>query len=336
MEAVASGLFPQKFIPDGTGTVASPVTGGSASESHQPDITLSDTFQGTTPFNTGTVKLEIGATAGTFQNVTFSTITGAKLGVEQYRFVATHGLAARGVTNITTSQAQLLYKYGQLPLSFFTGKNSDETSYVYALSRDPGSGSRLIALAETGVGVKTAIQTYEPTVTGATADSSGNYVHGSITDPVFDADSFSGGPNLYLAGEIASTTIYDPNAGDTGYPSFGTKDQTGLLAAITSIPTDTNAFYVTYLDTTDATEAEAAGSEELTYNGVSAGTAGGVAEGYYTFWSYEWLYKSSAIGSTQSAFGNAVAAAFPANANIPLTSLKVKRSNDGGPIATNY
>ncbi|MEJ0001399.1 MAG: hypothetical protein WDO13_21045 [Verrucomicrobiota bacterium] len=334
VEAVASGLFPQKFIPDGTGTVASPVTGGSASESHQPDITLSDTFQGTTPFNTGTVKLEIGATAGTFQNVTFSTITGAKLGVEQYRWVGTHGLAARGVTNITTAQAQLLYKNGQLPLSFFTGKNSDETSYVYPLSRDPGSGSRLIALAETGVGVKTSIQTYKPTVTGATADSSGNFVHGSITDSAFDPNSFSGGPNLYPAGQISSTTIFDPNAGDTGYPSFGTKDQTGLLAAITSIPTDTNAFYVTYLDTTDAQEAEAAGAEELTWNGVSAGVVGGVTEGFYTFWSYEQLYKSPTIGSTQSSFANAVAAAFPAHADIPLSTLNVQRGADGGPITS--
>ncbi len=344
VQSVASGTFPQKFITDGTGSIASPLDGQSAGQPYQPDFTLSDTFQQTTPFN-NTQKLEIGATPGTYNTYTFSALSGTKVGVEQYHWVGTHGLAARGVTNITTAQAQLLFKFGQLPLSFFTGKNSDETSYVYALSRDPGSGARLIAVAETGVGVKTAIQTYKPTVVNAAADSSGNFVGGSITDSPFDPNSFSGGPALYPAGQIPSETIYDPNAGDTGYPNFGTKDNTGLLAAITSQPTDPNAFYITYLDNVDAAEAEATTAsqpnnktpaEELTYNGESASTPNGVAEGFYTYWSYEQLYKSPTIGSVQSTFANAVATEFPNHADVPLSTLQVSRSVDGGPISPNY
>lgn len=336
VEAVAvttAGVFQQKFITDGTGSIASPLTGQSASTAYAADFSLSDTFQVTTPFN-GSQKLETGNNV--FNTYTFATLSPSKLGIEPYRWVATHGLAARGVTNLTTAQAQLLYKVGQLPLSFFTGNSADETSYVYPLTRDPGSGSRLIALAETGVGVKTAITTYKPTVSGATADTSGNFVHGTISDAPYDPNTGNGGPALYPAGPITSTGLYDPLAGDTGYPSFGTKDQTGLLAAITSVPTDSNAFYVTYLDATDAAEAEAAGAEELTWNGVSANATGGVAEGLYTFWSYEQLFPSPSIGSVQSSFANAVKAAFPAHASVPISSVHVTRSVDGGPLSTTF
>ena len=340
VESVASGAtaLEQKFIPDATSTqagIASPVNGSSItiSETHVPDFSLSDTFQATTPFN-GSVTLRQGATGTSHNPYTFSSLSATQLAIEPYVWVGTPGLAARGVTNITTAQAQLLYKNGKLPLAFFTGKSSDETSFVYALSRDPGSGSRLIAVSETGVGVTTSIKTYEPTVTGATADSSGNFVKGTI----------SGTVPLYPAGLIASTQIYDPNAGDTGYPSFGTATQLGELAAITSIPTvnsttpSTAEYFIGYFNPTDSAEAEAAGSEQLTYNGT-AYSALNLDEGLYSFWSYEQLLAQSTLAGNQLSFANAIIAAWP-NATlvsgVQLTGVNVSRSVDGGPITAIY
>ncbi len=365
-----SGSFPQTFINDtNTGTVASPTNNLTSSNttyvSYQAQASLSDTFLATTPF-IGTVSLETAATpaknAGDhqFNNFSFASTTPTQVGVEEYHWVGTHGLAARGVTNITTAQAQLLYKFGQLPLSYFTGNHSDETSYVYPLTRDSGSGARLIALAETGVGVTTPIVTYKPTISGGAADTLGNVVGGSITDGVYNPNTGVGGPNEYPAGQIASTLLWDDNVGDTGYPKFGTTDTTGLLAAITSLPTDTNAFYITYLDSSDAAEAESptavqpnnkTPAEELTYNGLAAGgivaatgapnyTAqrAAVAEGQYTFWSVEQLYQSSGVvsGTPQATFIAQIISNFPSFANIPLTALQVSRSVDGGPISHNF
>ena len=332
IESVAAGNITQKFITDGTGTVASPVIGQTAGTAYQPDFTLSDTFQATTPFN-GTVHQRTGAS--TFVNYTYAALDSTLLGIEPYRFLGSQGLAAKGVTNITTSQAQLLFTKGRLPLAFFTGNSADETSFVYGLTRDPGSGARLILQAETGIGVKTLLKTYKPTVTGGVTDAGGNNVDGSITDSAYNPNTGAGGPPLYPAGVIASTGVYDPNAGDTGYPKFGTTDTSGLLSAITAIPTDTHAYYISYFNTADATEAKAHGGEELTYNGVTF-SQNAVSEGLYTFWSYEQIFLSPTISGNKLSFANAVTAAFPALSVSPLSGVNVSRTVDGGPITTLY
>jgi hypothetical protein len=330
--SVTSGSITQKYIADtNTGTVASPLVSAPVATTIQPDFTLSDTFQATTVYN-GTVKLE-GPTAGAYFTKTYQTLNASLLGVEPYRFVASPG---SGLTNLTTLQAQLLFENGSLPLSFFTGNNSDESTTVYALSRDPGSGSRLIALAETGVGPQSTIYTYEPTISGGSQDSQNNYVGGTITDP---ADN----PRVYPAGLIPSTGVWDPNAGDTGYPSFGTTVQgTGLLQAITATP-PSGAIFVTYLNIDDSTEAAAAGAVILSYNGITYSSAA-VAEGKYTFWSYEQLFAPTPLGTSvvngygtnQVSFANKLIAKFPTYAEVPYSALNVTKLVDGGVVAPNF
>jgi hypothetical protein len=333
VESVASGAtaLAQNFIPDAASTaslIGSPNNTGSLTltEAHVPDFALSDTYQGTTPFN-GTIVLRQGTTGTQHNTYTFGPLTSTTLAIEPYVWVGSPGLHAAGVSNVTTSQLQLLYKNGKLPLSFFTGNNADESKYVYGLSRDPGSGSRLIALAETGVGVTTSIKTYEPTVTGASADSLGNFVGGTIA---------SGTVPLYPSGVIKSTLIYDPNAGDTGYPSFGTGDQTGLLAAITATP-PAGEYFIGYFNPTDAAEAVAAGSEQLTYNGVAYSQAA-LEEGNYSFWSYEQLLEPSSLTSQATTIANDLVAAWPnvtLNTGVQLSVVNVSRLTDGGQITSN-
>jgi hypothetical protein len=331
-ESVASagtGGVTQKFIADGTGTVASPTVGASASSVITPDntwVTLSDTFQGTTIFN-GSVTLYGGAGNTLPFTHNYQTLNATPLGVEPYRFVVSPGAPA-SFTNINAVQAQALFASGSLPLSFFTGNNADEGTTVYALSRDGGSGSRLIALNETGyetAGIQVAIATYKPTVTGGTLDSENSRVGGTIA---------SGTPPVYPVGVVPSTGIYDGSAGDVGYPSFGTTDQTGLLLAVTSSH-PSNELFVTYLNVDDSNEASAAGAKILSYNGVTYSTSA-VAEGNYTFWSYEQLFAPATQSSAAASFSTLLANEFPTYAEVPLSALNVSRSVDGGPISQNF
>ena len=326
-ESVASGVVTQKFIADGTGSIATPSVLQTNTTAYQPDFALGDTFQNSTPFH-GTVT-ELGPTSTTSFTHTYAAVSVLQLGVEPYKFVASPGATAAGLTNITTAQAQNLYENGVLPLSFFTGNNSDEGTLVYGLTRDGGSGARLVALAETGIGVKSVITTYKPTVTGGTVDSSGNYVNGTITD-AYNA------VNPYPAGLIPSTGIWDVNAGDTGYAKFGSPSvNVGLLQAITATP-PSGALFVTYLNDADGTEATAAGAETLTYNGVTE-TAANVNEGKYTFWSYQGIdiapatYSGSSNASTVAHYLNA-----HWTATFPKANLNVYRNGDGGTIIQNF
>ena len=324
-ESVASGTITQKFIPDGTGTTGTPAVSQTNTEAHQPNFTLSDTFQATTPFN-GTRTFFGAAGTGSPFTATYSNLVNNQVGVEAYKFVASPGAAAAGLTNITTAQAQALFKNGQLPLAFFTGNNADEGKWVYGLSRDGGSGSRLVAQTEIGLGATAVLQTYQPTITGGTVDSSGNQVGGSDT-----TDSFDSVP-LAPAEKVPSTGIWAVQ-GNSGYAKFGTPSgQNGLLLAITSTP-PAGALFVTYLNVPDGTEAKAAGAQELTYNGVAFSNAA-VNEGRYSFWSYEGLFAPATLSGNAST----VASALEANwvATTPISGLNVSKSVDGGIITGTY
>lgn len=330
IESVAAGNITQNYLPNSTGiagNVGSTTNVGIAiSQAHQPDFTLSDTFQTTSPFVGTRSDLEF-QTPGNFPTLVFATLPFQSLGVEPYVFVASPGAP---FTNITTSQAQLLFTNGKLPLAFFTGNSADETKFVYPLTRDPGSGARLVVQAETGIGVTTTLTTYKPTVTGGALDSKGNTVGGTITDP------FNNIP-LYPAGLIPSTQIIDQNDGDTGYPNFGTPDLTGLLQAITATP-PAGSYFVTYLNLSDSSEASTlppVGNRAviLTYNGV-AENAANLADGTYTFWSYENLFNRSGVSGNPLTVINWLKTHWVSTA--PLSSLKVQRTVDGGPVLKNY
>jgi len=326
-ESVASGTITQKFITHNTGSIGTPsvsVSTSTGETAYQPQITLSDTFQATTPFN-GTKTFYGGASNTLPFTATYATLTNNQLGIEPYRWVASPGAAAAGLTNITTAQAQALYKNGQLPLAFFTGNSADEGKWVYGLSRDPGSGARLVVQTEIGLGATAKLTIYQPTITGGSVDSSGNRVSGTDSTDAFDSVPVA------PAEKIPSTGIWAV-AGNSGYAKFGTpSDQLGLLLAITSTP-PSGAIFVTYLNIADSTEAEAAGAQELSYNGNTYSLAA-LQEGKYSFWSYEGLFSG-----TLSAPASTVAAALESGwtSVAPITGVNVSRTQDGGIITQNY
>jgi hypothetical protein len=171
-----------------------PNTSGNPHQTHIPNFTASDEFQASTPWQ-GTNSL-------TGASVNYQTLHSDIVGVLPYRWVSNVD-APSTLKNITPKQAQLLFKSGWIYLSQLTGSNADENTAVYAIGRDIGSGLRTVLLSETGIGVQTKIQQYEPAITTSTSVS-GTFTY--ITSQV-----------LYPAETVNGVAL---PTGDGGYSSF--------------------------------------------------------------------------------------------------------------------
>lgn len=318
LAAVGSGTsFPQPYLTDpvNTGSNNFAVSSSTATDKEQPVIGLTDTFQSTTPW-LGTNKY---ATKPTL--ITYSQLTDNIVGAVPLVFVASQGAPA-GLNNITIQQASSLWSAGTLPLSFFTGNNSDEGTNVYAVGRDTGSGARFVTLAEIGIGTSatTLINQYEPNVSGTGA---AGVIGSGSNNP----------PPLYAAETVNGQPLVQ---GDGGYSSF-TPEGTAIEATSQVGP------FIGYFNTYDAnTIFSLSGNVPLSYNGVSLGTPpfanngtapAVLAEGKYTYWSYEHIIYGTISDSTTNTFLTSLITGYKASeATILLSNLKVGRNYDGGPI----
>jgi hypothetical protein len=254
-----------------------------------PNVAMSDSFQGSTPFTSPTLKQTI-------------------VGVVPFKWVASKDCPVANL-NVTPKSAQNLFRTGKTPLAVFTGNPADETTIVYAIGRDPDSGTRLTALAETGIGVLTTIQQYQPTVSGSTVT----------------------GQALWPTNTVNGIFV---GRGNGGYSSGGT-----LAGVMTNTTAAIGGFYLTYLGLSDAGAALPNGAKEATFNGVYYGT-NAVQEGQYTFWGYEHLmYRTDYTGVGQ-VVADSVAAQLKnqdaAVSGILSSAMSVSRSSDGGLISTLY
>ncbi len=288
-------------------------TGGTGSTtvgtvSELPDVAMTDNYQSSTPFPTPTMVDQV-------------------VGIVPFKWVANVGAPA-ALNNITPQLAQTLYTVGNAPLAMFTGVAADRTTLltpafqtalviyngsgqapaqVFAVGRDPDSGTRLTAFAETGVGVNTEVFQYEPVISGAAVASQ------ALWHPI----TVNGIPFV---------------EGNGGYASGGTL--AGIFGKTTLA--SLGGFYVTYLSTGDAATAITAGGKELAYNGVTYSTTA-VQEGLYTFWGYEHLMYRSAYAGTGKTVADKIANNIQTTtAPIKLTDMRVTRTADGGLVTPNY
>jgi hypothetical protein len=267
-----------------------------------PDVSMDDGIQATTPLpNTSSPVLSV-------QNV----------GVVTFKFVKNVGAPA-GLTNMTQLLAQALWANGSLPLSMWTGNTNDATNIVYAIGRDPDSGTRKTTFLETGIqnfvtGVtpSTVLQ-YQPTnASGVVNRNNPGAITGQQPWPVDTVD----GVTFAL--------------GDAGYSSGG-----DLAQAMKSSSPFT---YVTYLGLSDSTTAITGGATALSWNGVEYSDAA-IQNGQYTFWAYEQLGYLPTYVST-SANGKLVADELAAQiitseaalAGELLSTMNVTRTQEGGPV----
>jgi len=292
----------------GSGTaIGSP---GFESPGSVPDVCMSDVFQSSSPFTSPAL---------------YPLPNGFIVGVVPFKWIRNNGSPASW-TNMSAQEAVSLYTYsGSLPLSLFTGKNSDEGTNVYALGRNEDSGTRLTAFAETGVGVFNYVQQYYPT------NSAGVRVAKGVT-PL----------NVASQGFVPPTTVNGVSypADDSGYSSGG-----DLAAALSATGSSTaagiNGFYAGYVGLSDAATAEAGGASDLSYNGVPYST-NAVQEGQYTFWGYEHMYWRSGFSGNPYTVANLIANELLTNDSavisggvapgILLQNMNVSRDGDGAPV----
>ena len=327
------------FIADSViATLGAPTTGLSASSLEIPDIALSDTLQATSQFSSAKGYATLTEVAGQ----TINTVTNVRtVGVVPFVWLASKNAAtmitgsATGTPNMTSAFAKQIVTNGNVPVGFWTGVAGDHSKKVYALGRNPDSGTRLIAFAESGYGaIKGGVTQYAP-VSLSTATGTNSLITGTgvtlarlntwPTETINGISTVSDGNSGYNSGgNLAKAMASD----DTGTVSVDGVNQTagtvGMLA------------YISYAD---AASGIAAGARVCTWNGVPY-SAAAVAEGTYTFWSFEHMYYRSTqanIYVAQLASTTATGSrADTTNVKIPLANVigKVTRTVDAGLIGT--
>ena len=266
---------------------------------------------------------------GLYRGNTYPTLTespNSPVGVVPFKFVVAKTSASgppAGLTNVTSQLARALFGSGTMALSLFTSNNADENFTVYATGRDPDSGTRLICMAEPGIGAQATVKHYQP------QDSSGNV----ITTAGGTIDHFAPWPASIVNGTPVSVF-------NGGYPSGGQQS----FAMGNNTPAGTTL--VSYMGTNDAnTGAIPNGAVELSYNGVFLGgnaatdynTVALLTEGKYTLWGYEHLYYRSGTAGVLKTVADTLANQIKTtDAVVLLSNMKVSRTSDGGKVTQNF
>jgi hypothetical protein len=207
---------------------------------------------------------------------------GGVVGVVPFAWVSSAS-APSGLTNMTPQLARSLFSSGFCSAALFTNNPADASdqsagAMVYAIGRDPLSGTRLVTFAESGIGIFSAVAQYQPSVNG---------VNGSTVNGI------SGTTITNINQTAIDASIPTTSPGQTGYGSGGTladtlrytttsvtDDTLGTLVGGQATPTGYMCF-VSYLGESDASRAvngigsgvlanTNVGCRYLSYNGVSA------------------------------------------------------------------
>jgi hypothetical protein len=291
------------------GTNASGTNSGTTI-SKPADLAFSDTYQGTSLFN------------GDFNGTTYATLVGhdegdGVVGVVTFCWVASTNCP---ITNVTAMHAQSILNLGNAPVALFTGNPSDENKGVYLIGRNSDSGTRLATFGECGFGANSLPQQYR--------------YNSSTNIELYPAETING--------VFADT-------GNSGYSSGGTVAgfMTNTLGAGSALKVGSgssayaNNFLIGYSGISDANSFTANGLKKLTYNGVDSTTAN-IANGSYTFWTYEHLYEnpdaSALAKSVAASIGSSLQNASTATVtpNVGYNDMRVGRNGDGLYIYANY
>lgn len=289
------------FLPDNATTSAAGTASLSTGSLVQevPDISIADTFQSTTPFTANLLDES----------------PNSPVGIIPFVWVAGRGAPA-GLSNITPQLAKALFGNGSLPLALFTNNPADQTQSVFAIGRDPDSGTRAVSFSESTIGANSSVTQYQP-----------------LPAPVLNGTTTSQQP--WPAGTTSTGIQLD--AGQGGYTSGGT-----LSVALTTDTTALNGVYVSYVSAvgSDLATVTGNGGKILSYNGetLTLGTFDEIKNGSYSFWSYCKVFYRPTTPTTIKAVADAIAGRVrDVDANIKDdNTMTVSRQDDGGPITPKY
>jgi hypothetical protein len=308
--------FTVTYLPDTTTLLPPPgnklPSTTALTDASVPDVAMADVFQASSRFK------------GTVNGITYQALNKTKktsglpngqiVGVVQFEFVGSNSTPAT-LTNVTSQNARALFSTGHIALALFTGNSSDEGFTIYSTGRDIDSGTRLTALAETGLGGLSIVKQYQPFKGGVLA----NTCCGAL-----DAPPYSLFPVATING------IVEP-LGDGGYSSGG--DLSNGIANTSS----GNTSFVTYLGLGDATTAIGNGAHALSFNGIPY-SQDAVQEGQYTFWGYEHLYyRDTTVAAVKTVADKLALQIFNTDAPVPhYNDMRVSRTIDGGVVTQLY
>lgn len=329
-----------KYIDETVGSNFSSVTGMNFSKSTGPqyaaDFAFSDVLQTSTPELSPTLNPTTSASA---------------VGIVVFSLITNKGTT--GISNISTAQFRALFGQGYVRKYLLTGVTTD-TSRVFAVGRNDGSGTRTTYLAETGFGVTKLVKQYA-------VKSSTSAAISQIQLVPADGGSLEGAT---VATPVYASTIWGNTAdGNGGYASGGT-----LVTAFTKTTSNTSVLdefgdqafsaapisLVTWVASGDVAS-NIANVVPISYNGVlvtpnssgplfSATDKAKVTTGVYTAWGTERLYYRGTIG-TLPATGNDYKTFYDAlktklddttivdASGVRVSEMLVNRSDDGG-VAT--
>jgi hypothetical protein len=304
VQAAAQNLTGLKWLPEATADVTGTLAESTAiaDNTNPTDIAFSDCWQNATIFNTPLLSDTI-------------------VGVVQFRWVTNQGSP---ITNITPQQVRVLYEGGKVPLSFFTGAPGDATTFVYAMGRDPDSGTRVTAFAETGLGTNPTVLQYKATVSSDAVTELFPYPAQTLFGiplAVGNSGESSGGNLATFLGATSATTPI--------------RTATGVTAG--EVPA-AQVYTIGYLGTSDTTTAVGLGATVVGYNGSNPATSGtaladAIKNGSYHFWSYLHCMHNGIIGDKLTFYttlSNTLKAT--TSSNIKLTDMQVERFSDGGTV----
>jgi hypothetical protein len=243
------------------------------------DLGFCDVAESSTPFPTAAVN-EIVSGDGAASSY------GAGVAIVPFTW-ATSADAGTRIKNVTPYIVNDAYANGTELLSFFTGTNADSGTTVFATGRTNDSGTRISALLDVGYNTENTVVQY--------ALGSGGVCPGV-------------GANT---GTVAGTW---QNVADNGYVSggsvakaldvTGTGDAIGYLGWPDANSLKNGALPITYEGANPTTVSPITTSTWT--GGTTLWNIAGVANGSYTYWSYEHLYESTKVtaGSFPEEFGH--------------------------------
>lgn len=170
--------------------LASPNAGDTTKLNATADFALSDVFQSTTDYQTPVLDDQ-------------------RVGIVAFSWVRSVNCPT-AVANMTHQQAQLFLANGNLPLSFFTGNPADTTS-VYLVGRNPGSGTRAVTQADCGYGA-TASSSLFQFLGGVWTDHTG-FTSGSGVSGLLNNATANTAANGYSIGYLGASDALNVNGG---------------------------------------------------------------------------------------------------------------------------
>jgi hypothetical protein len=326
-----SNSLPQPFIKASFVTATSNVSGTLETptdtaiyEQAIPEISMADNTQAATIYTANTLtEFPVGV-------IPFVWVKG--------RVGASHpALAAYSSINNVTNQMARALLAGGAPISLLSGTADLSDTRVYAMGRNPLSGTRLVTFAECGYGSSADAIQYEPTldVNDASLIAGVNYMADDLDN------GFLGGNNGYKSGGTLATalskTVSDVdgtgNAADgtpfalMGY--VGVSDAAKLLVAINGATSTETSYVMAYNGA----------SLGVTYNAATQVTTWdftAIKEGKYSLWSFAHLaYRPSLNGlplTFATALKNNIKDNVPASSGVKIEHMKVTRDFEGSAI----